>query len=98
MYLNRNVVRKFVDAVDWVTPRNIIILLLGRYDTGARENQIIRNELVKMTKTKREPPLKRLASDGKAIYASCFTKRKDIGSFKLAHDEKLRDCLGKYFH
>src|SRR5512138_2328194 len=98
MYLNRNVVRRFVDAVDWVTPRNIIILLLGKYDTDARENQVIRNELVKMTKTVREPPLKRLPCDGRAIYASSYTRKKDLGSFKLAHDEKLRDCLAKYFH
>ena len=96
MYLSRDIIRRFVAAVEWVTPRNIIVLSLGHYRASERANIVIRNELAKLTKTRREPPLKRLPCDGGAVYAYYYSRKKNIGTFKFAHDAKLRDCLAKF--
>jgi hypothetical protein len=97
MYISRISIRKFIDAVEWATARNIIILANGGYTTAGAA--VIRNELEKMTRTKRVLPLKKLHNQGgHAVYGSPCTKRKDVGSHHFLHDSHLRDCLAKYLH
>jgi hypothetical protein len=97
MYISRTTIRKFIDAVEWATPRNVIILANGRYTTTG--SAVIRNELEKMTRTKRVMPLKKLHDQGKhAVYGSPCTKKKDVGTHQFLHDNQLRDCLAKFMH
>ena len=96
MYLSRSVIRQFVAAVEWVTPRNIVVLCTGRYQPSDTANIIVRSELSKLTRTKRVPPLKRLPCASGAVYADYYSRKKNIGTFKFDHDSKLRDCLAKY--
>ncbi|MCG2722761.1 MAG: hypothetical protein L6290_12235 [Thermodesulfovibrionales bacterium] len=97
MYISRIHIRKFIDAVEWSTVRNIIILANGRYTS--RGSAVIRNELEKMTRTKRVPPLRKLHNQGMhAVYGSPYTKKKDVGNHHFLHDNQLRDCLARYLY
>ncbi|MFA5823211.1 MAG: hypothetical protein WC853_09065 [Thermodesulfovibrionales bacterium] len=95
MYISRTAIRKFIDAVEWATVRNIIVLANGRYTNHGAA--VVRTELEKMTKTKSVLPLKKLYDyGGHAVYGSPCTKKKDIGSHHFLHDNRLRDCLAKF--
>ena len=97
MYISRIHIRKFIDAVEWSTVRNIIILANGRYTSHG--SAVIRSELEKMTRTKRVPPLRKLHDQGNhAVYGSSYTKKKDVGSHHFLHDTYLRDCLVKFLY
>jgi len=97
MYISRTSIRKFIDAVEWATARNIIILSNGRYTTSGAA--VIRSELDKMTRTKRVMRLKKLHDQGNhAVYGSPCTKKKDVGNHHFLHDNQLRDCLAKFLH
>lgn len=97
MYISRTTIRKFIDAVEWATARNIIILANGRYTTSGAA--VIRTELEKMTRTKRVMRLKKLHDQGNhAVYGSPCTKKKDVGNHHFLHDNQLRDCLAKFLH
>jgi hypothetical protein len=104
MRLDRHIIRLFVDRVEWVTPRNIHFLLNGRYtsqrilNNGKRDytGVMIQNELIRMTKTKRIPPLKALPCDGHTAFAQYYTKKHSIGTMIFSHNNKLRDVLAKY--
>ena len=96
-YLSRPTVRRFVDAVEWVSSRNIIILARGRY-LGDHSN-IYRVELDRLAKTKRVEPLRKIRSQaGHIVYTSPRSKKNTIGTFKFFHDNCLRDCLAKFIH
>jgi hypothetical protein len=96
MYISRIYIRKFIDSVEWSTVRNIIILANGRYISHG--SAVIRNELEKMTRTKRIPPLRKLHDQGKhAVFGSSYTKKKDVGNHQFLHDNHLRDCLPNFF-
>ena len=97
MYISRIHIRKFIDAVEWSTVRNIIILANGRYTSHG--SAVIRNELEKMTRTKRIPALRKLHDQGKhAVYGSPYTQKKDVGNHHFLHDNQLRDCLAKFLY
>jgi len=96
-YLSRPTVRRFVDAVEWVSSRNIIILARGRY-LGDHSN-IYRVELDRLAKTKRVEPLRKIRSQaGHIVYTIPRSKKNTIGTFKFFHDNCLRDCLAKFIH
>ena len=97
MYISRTTIRKFIDAVEWATTRNIIILANGSYTTSGAA--VIRSELEKMTRTKRVMRLKKLHDQGNhAVYGSPCTKKKDVGNHHFLHDNQLRDCLAKFLY
>jgi hypothetical protein len=104
MKLDRYLIRLFLDKVEWGTSRNIQFLLNGRYtphrilNNGKRDytGVMIENELRRMTKTKRIPPLKALPCDGHTAFAQYYSKKHCIGTVIFSHDNKLRDVLAKY--
>jgi hypothetical protein len=97
MYISRLRIRKFIDAVEWATARNIIVLANGNYTS--KGSAVIRNELDKMTKTKRIPRLKKLHDQGNhAVYGGICTKKKDVSNHHFHHDNQLRDCLARFMH
>jgi len=101
MYLNREIVRLFIDKVGWVTPHNIVVLTCGEYvHPNDAKYKSIRAQLHNMLKIKdHEKRLKHLPAIGHSykVYASPKEKRHII-SGSVNHDIKLRDVLAKYFH
>lgn len=89
-------IRQFINAVEWVTPRNICYLVYGDFDT--KKYRKVNALLHKMARTKRVPPLKKLPCYLMSVFATHLSKKKNIGSFKFLHDSRLRDCLARYFY
>lgn len=91
MQISRITIRDFLDKVEWATAGNVCYFLTGRNEK--KEMDIVKAELWKMTRTKINP-LKRPAN---SLYAVFSYVRDYVGMFKIAHDVKLRNCLGKFF-
>lgn len=98
MYISRDKIRKFLDAVEWITARNIIILSQGKY--AWEGSAAIRNELYKMANAVTpEKRIKHLSNQaGNAVFAPWDSPRSDAGSQHFVHDNQLRDCLAKWLH
>ena len=87
----REIIRRFLDGVEWAGPRSVSILIHGH----AGEYNWADTELAEMTATKRLPPIKRLISQHR-IFAAPESRKKDKGEYHLEHDMKLRDVIAKF--
>jgi hypothetical protein len=96
-FMNRNLARSFIRAVNWATVQNIDLLMNGKIT----KSMPLRVDLGDMTEiVNPELALKRLRNlYGSAVYSMKDYNRQDIGaSPKFFHDCYLRDCLAKFLH
>jgi hypothetical protein len=95
--MSRDIIRQFIEAVEWVTPSNISYLFFGKYNS--RLYRKCEKELASMTMTTRVPALRKLYDqNGNVVYASPNTKKSSIGSSFFVHNRRLRDCLARYLY